>query len=285
MAFDSLVEDDAQFLGGEDVDLLHFGAAALDVESAEEFFAVVWVEGAIEGDLVFLFDFEAGVSEFEGEIAVVGEDDEALAFQIESADVIDAGPVVWDQVEDGAAVFLIGSGADESGGFVEDSVKGLLGLDELIPDFDVVAGLDEGAEVIHGLSVDFDASFSNEGFDTAAGAESGGGKVAVEAHRKRKGGSSLGAVQNEFLKKVGAAWGRPGLWGWCLGRCWVGWNVGGVRGSGNLLKTLGKWFEKLCQRLVPFHNLRLHESEHSEEDGLSTLAVLPGVAAFEGESD
>lgn len=70
------------------------------------------VEGAIEGDLVFLFDFEAGMGESKGEVAVVGEDEEAFAFEIESADVVDARPVWGQEIEDGAAFFFVGGGAD-----------------------------------------------------------------------------------------------------------------------------------------------------------------------------
>lgn len=48
--------------------------------------------------------------------------------------------------------------------------------------FDDVAGLDEGAQVVDGLTVEGDAALFDEGFDAAAGAEACGGEVAVETH-------------------------------------------------------------------------------------------------------
>jgi len=60
LAFDALFEDDAKFGGGKDVDFFHFGAPAFDMETAQEFVAMGGVERFIEGDFVFLFDFEPG---------------------------------------------------------------------------------------------------------------------------------------------------------------------------------------------------------------------------------
>jgi hypothetical protein len=191
LAFDALGEDDAQFDGVEDFEEVHFGSAAFDVETAEEFFAVGGIEGFVEGDLVFLLNFEARMGQGEGEIAVVGEDEESLTFLIEASDMEGARPVLGEEFEDGFAVAFVVGGADEAPRFEQDGVEGFLDSNDAVADFDGVVGGDDGGEVLDGASVDADASLEDEGFDTAAGAEACGGEEAVKAHgehRRRRAG-------------------------------------------------------------------------------------------------
>jgi hypothetical protein len=96
------------------------------VESAEKFFAVGGFEGSVEEDLVFLFNFVAWMGECEGKIAVVGDDEETFAFFVEASDIVNAGPVVGDEVEDGASPGFVGGGADKAFRFVDDGVDVLL---------------------------------------------------------------------------------------------------------------------------------------------------------------
>ena len=126
LPFDALEEDDSESVGAFHRDALHFCASAFDVESAEKFFAVGGFEGSVEEDLVFLFDFVAWMGECEGEIAVVGDDEEAFAFFVEASDIVNAGPIVGDEIEDGASPGFVGGGADEAFWFVDDGVDVLL---------------------------------------------------------------------------------------------------------------------------------------------------------------
>jgi hypothetical protein len=126
------------------------------VKSAQKFFSMGGFEGSVEEDLVFFFHFVTRMGECEGEVAIVGNDKEPFAFFVEASNVVDAGPIIRDEVEDGASPGLVGRGADEAFWFVDDGVDVLLGFHGSVTDFDDVARIDGGGEGGDGLSVDAD---------------------------------------------------------------------------------------------------------------------------------
>lgn len=182
MAFDALIKNHAELFGSDDIDLLHLRSTTFDVKSAQEFFAVNGIEWFIEGDLVLLFYFKSGVGEGEGKVSIIGHDEEAFAFEIEPADVENAGPILWEEIKNCSATPIVICGADEASRFEEDGVDDFLRLNHGVSDFDHVTGLNKGSEVFHGSAVNFYTALENEGFNAAARAEAGGGKITVETH-------------------------------------------------------------------------------------------------------
>ncbi len=147
---------------------------------------------AVEENLVFFFHLIAWVGECEGEIAIVGDHEEAFAFFVEASDVVDTRPIVRDEIENGASTGLIGGRADETFGFVDDCVNVLLGFDGPVTDFDDIPGGNGGGEGGDDLSVDADGAFRDEGFDGASGSKSGGGEVTIQAHPATRTDGRLG---------------------------------------------------------------------------------------------
>lgn len=118
----------------------------------------------------------------------------------------DARPVGREQIEDGAALALIFSRAEEAAGFEKNGVDGFLRADDFVADLNDVVGRNEGAEVFHWGSIDSDSAFADEGFDSATGSEAGGGEVTIEAHEQRDGLEWSGGVS--FRKE------DPAMSGW-----------------------------------------------------------------------
>ena len=93
LAFDSLIESESKMFWAKDFHAFGFGATANDMKAFEEFFAIDLFKGLINDHLIFLIDFVAWVGKGEGEIAVIGDDEETFAVHVEASDVVDSGPV------------------------------------------------------------------------------------------------------------------------------------------------------------------------------------------------
>jgi hypothetical protein len=114
------------------------------MKPAQEFLAVCRLEGPVEEDFVLLFHFVSRVSEGEGEVTIVGDDEKAFALFIQTTDVVYARPVVGDEVENGPPTCFVGGRADETFRFVDDGMDMLLGFDDAIPDLYDVPSSDGG---------------------------------------------------------------------------------------------------------------------------------------------
>jgi hypothetical protein len=115
LALETLAEDHADHIGGDLADGLGLCASAFDGYAPEQPRGVCRaIVGAVEEDLVLLLDLETRMGEAEAEVAIIGEDEKALAVEIEAADVEQAGPVGGHQLEDRAAIVGIGGGAEEA---------------------------------------------------------------------------------------------------------------------------------------------------------------------------
>lgn len=125
-AFDLVVEafinGEVEGGGGERLDDGGLGAGLFLVEghAATEFFDKLRWDDLIGGNVVAFGCFFLGAGERFGEAGVVGEDDEAGGGAVESPGEMEfVGPWFVDEVDDGA-VFGVGGGANDSGGFVEE---------------------------------------------------------------------------------------------------------------------------------------------------------------------
>ena len=99
---------------------------------------------------------------------VVRHENEALAFQVEPADVMHARPVRREQIENRAALEFIGCRADVSRRLVQHGVDRLLGVDEPAADFHGIGRDDLRGEVRDDLAVYADAALCDEFFDATA---------------------------------------------------------------------------------------------------------------------
>jgi len=172
----------ANFGSGDDFFCLEEFAFVLD--PVEEFRDVRLVKIAVEDDAVTLHDLVAGMGEPVGEVAVVGEDEEAFAVLVEAsgAEHALALEVGGKEVKDGLAAVRVGVGAEEALGFVEDKGDGAGGLggEGLLVNEDGVVGLTFVAE-FSDFSVVADFAVADEGLRFATGTESGVGDDFLKA--------------------------------------------------------------------------------------------------------
>ena len=172
----------AGFGGGND--FFRFEKFAFVLDPVEEFRDVRLVEIAVEDHAVTLHNLVAGVGESVGEVAVVGEDEEAFAVLVEAsgAEHALALEVGGEEVKDGLSAVGVGVGAEEALGFVEDEGDGAGGLggEGLLVNEDGVFGLTFIAE-FGDFAVVADFAVADEGLRFAAGTESGVGDDFLEA--------------------------------------------------------------------------------------------------------
>ena len=174
LAFDSLREDhpdlDRRNLG----DFVHLRPAALNVKASEQLCCVGGVEGLVEGDLVLLFDLEARMGQRQGQLPVVGDNQEPLTLLVQPSHMVDAGPVVGQKSENRGAVPLVFGGAKHALRFEEHRVDNFLRANDLAAYLDHIPWGDQRSKSFDGAAVDFDPALLNEAFDTAPGAEACG---------------------------------------------------------------------------------------------------------------
>lgn len=184
LAFQTLAEHDPERGRREQGDGFHAGAASLDVNPSGELGNEFGVEGLVNKDVVFLLGLVGGVGEVLAEFSIVGEDEEAFTFLVESSYVKESSKLRGDEVEDGFAVLLVGVGAEVAGGFVEEDVNVRLRTDDTASDADFIGRADLGREGLDGVAINGDAAGENELFAGSARAEACRGEVAVKAHEK-----------------------------------------------------------------------------------------------------
>lgn len=165
-------------------DFFGFEEFAFVFDAVEEFGYVGFIEIAVQDDAVFFDDLIAGVGEAVGEVAVVGDDEEAFAVLIEAsgAEHALALEVGGEEFEDGLSTMGVDVGAEEAFGFVED--KGdwacVFGGDGFFVNEDGIVGLSLVAEFGDFAVVSYFA-VADEGFGLAAGTETGIGDNFLEA--------------------------------------------------------------------------------------------------------
>lgn len=140
-------------------------------------------EAALDFDVIDLWEMGPGFEHGGGEIAIVGEKDEAGVGVVEGADRINALGKAAQEIAKRAAALGIGEGGDDFGRFVEDEVDVIFfGFDEVAGGFDLVlGGISLGAEFGDDLAVDANLARKDELFGVAARGDAGVGDDFLEA--------------------------------------------------------------------------------------------------------
>jgi hypothetical protein len=140
-------------------------------------------EAAFDLDVIDLRELGPGFEHGGGEIAIVGEKDEAGVGVVEGADRINAFGKATEEIAKCAAAFGIGERGDDFGRFVEDEVNVIFfGFDEAAGGFDLVlGGIGLGAEFGDDLAVDANLAGEDELFGVAARGDAGVGDYFLEA--------------------------------------------------------------------------------------------------------
>src|SRR5688572_31951991 len=95
---------------------------AVTHHAAYEAFPVFPGEGRVEADEVLLLHLPARMCQKVGQVPVVGEDEEALAVEVEPADGVKRDSGDGDEVEDRGTAHLVARRSDEAKGLVEGKV-------------------------------------------------------------------------------------------------------------------------------------------------------------------
>ena len=124
-----------------------------------------------------------GVLEAVREVAVVGEDEQALGVGVQPPDVEEPLGSPGDVVADAHPAQLVGHRRDHTGGLVEGEVDArLVEVHPLAVDVDgLPQWVDAHAELTHDLSVDLDAPLADEQLAGAAGADARRGEHLLQA--------------------------------------------------------------------------------------------------------
>jgi hypothetical protein len=140
-------------------------------------------EAALDLDVIDLRELGPGFEHGGGEIAIVGEKDEAGVGVVEGADRINALGKTAEEIAKCASALGIGERGDDFGRFVEDEVDVILfGFDEAAGGFDLVlGGIGLGAEFGDDLAVDANLTGKDELFGVAARGDAGVGDDFLEA--------------------------------------------------------------------------------------------------------
>jgi len=140
-------------------------------------------EAALDLDVIDLRELGPGFEHGGGEVAIVGEKDEARVGIVEGADRIDAFGKAAEEIAKRAAALGVGEGGDDFGRFVEDEVDVILfGFDETAGGFDLVlGGIGLGAECGDDDAVDAHLAGEDELFGVAARGDAGVGDYFLEA--------------------------------------------------------------------------------------------------------
>jgi len=183
--------------GGRCADFALPRLAALDGDSVAE--ALDHLVAGLPGDFdeISFFDAVRSLGEGVGEFAVVGDEEQTFALEVESADGIEALTELGEELHDGGAAFGVGNRGDVAARLVEQKVAMALGaVEKLAIDADVIArGVGFGAEDRDNLAIDLDAALGDELFGVAAAGDAGLGEdllEAIEVGRRHRLGCEFG---------------------------------------------------------------------------------------------
>ena len=164
----------------------HIDARSLPIEhhAAGQFGGERRIPRAIQGYLIFLFDFVARMGQTLREVAVVGQEQQSLSLSVEPADTEKPRELWRQEIENGVVRVGIRPRGNEAGRFVQKDMKRALAVHELAADFDVVALRRLRAEVRANAAVYRDATVSNQLVAMPARTDAGGGEETVQSHEK-----------------------------------------------------------------------------------------------------
>jgi hypothetical protein len=149
------------------------------VKAAQKLRAVCGIVRLIESHLVFLLHLVAGMGEGEGQISVVGHDQEAFTLLVESPDVENTGPFLREKVVNCRTPTLVIGCAHHTLWFVHHRMDGVLCLHDTAADFYRVLRADHRGEFCHDPAVDFYPAFFDELLHASTRAKPGASKKTV----------------------------------------------------------------------------------------------------------
>jgi len=163
-------------------------------------------EAALDLDVIDLRKIGPGFEDGGGEIAIVGEKNEAGIGVVEGADGINALGETAEEIAKGAAAFGIGEGGDDFGRFVEEEIDVIFfGFDEAAGGFDLVfGGIGFGAELGDDLAVYADLAGEDELLGVAARGDARVGDDFLEAVEHGEEGYQRSEISDR----------GPGSFGW-----------------------------------------------------------------------
>ncbi len=164
------------------MDRLRFRPPLLGVHAVDHLFGELEIEGVIEHNFVFLLHLVAGMRELEGERPVVGQDDQALAFAIESAHMEQPWEIRREQIENSPAVVRVRSGAEESRRFVEQERGRRSRVQYPVSHLDHVSRFNPGCQCGAPGAVDRYLSGLDQFLAAPAGPESSRSQKLVKSH-------------------------------------------------------------------------------------------------------
>jgi hypothetical protein len=159
-------------------------------------------EHAFHFDVIGLIEVVPVLEELRGEVAVVGEEDEAGSGVFEIADGVNAFGKTAEKIAEGFASFGIGERGDNFGRFVEEEIdvpRGRVG-DGAACSFDFVGGgIGFGAKFSDGFAIDAHLAGKDELFGMASRSDAGTGDNFLEAFEH-----CFGAIKNSRYSEVGS---------------------------------------------------------------------------------
>ena len=166
----------------------HFGKTFGQVNTLAELGQILGLDAAGNFDDVRLLHAIARMRQAVGQLAVVGQEDQALAVHVEATDREHALPTIGQQIDHARPTRRIAIGADHASRLVDQVVNqlGSRQCDAVDTDF-VTQQVGFGAELRDDLAVDLDATGGDQLFALAATAQSSRSQaVFAGAERRRR---------------------------------------------------------------------------------------------------
>ena len=139
----------------------NFRALTVEKNSIQQFRSKSWIPLPIQRYFVFLLDLIPRMGEPLGEIAIVGEKNEAFGLRVKTADVEEPGKFFGQKIKDGISGVHIFSRRDEARRLVQQDGEQWFGMNKLAIHFHVVARTRLCAEIRADLAVDGDTARGN----------------------------------------------------------------------------------------------------------------------------
>src|SRR5438477_3103911 len=139
-----------------------FRALTVEENSTQQFRSKGRIPPPIQCYFVFLFDLIPRMGEPLGEVAIVGEKNEAFGLRVKTADIEEPGKFFGQKIEDCIAGVSIFSRRDEARRLVQQDGEQWFGTNKLTIHFHVVARTRLCAEVSANAPIDRDAASGDQ---------------------------------------------------------------------------------------------------------------------------
>ena len=182
LALETLAEHHADPTRTKDLQALESRAPTFDENPPDHFCGVGGIERFVQRDIVFLLDAMRRMRQFLREIPIVGQQEESLAFFVETADMKERREFRRKEIVNRPASALVGPRDHETAGFVKEHVDRASDSDNAAMDADIVAVGNNCRELIDTAAIDHDRTRGDEFFAGPSGPEARSGKKTVQPH-------------------------------------------------------------------------------------------------------